>query len=321
MTALLENRTGDTRQLWARDTRLPADAPLVYLAAGEAEVLRADARAGNLPNLRRTRFGSIRLDLERLTDWSEPPSMDRKVTPTDDGRFHTTLQYTQPPDVEAQLAGVRLKLGYAFWSRGNLRSEASFSARAGLALNAPDGFPYEDWVSRYVRPLRNFLTLATQRPVSIVELVVRQPVGSDASGERELEAVWRRDPPDPDARLLLPPELLLVRSDLPDFAESISRWLTASEHSTQWWTSSSARITPRPCTRRTASSTLLTLRRFTTDADSVARRWKKRHTRLALATYLTVRRFTGIGLPRSSSTVTSRHCDSGFASSSTSIVT
>lgn len=45
-----EDRFGraERRQLWARDLRLPADAPLTYLEEGAASELRADCKAGHL---------------------------------------------------------------------------------------------------------------------------------------------------------------------------------------------------------------------------------------------------------------------------------
>ena len=45
-----ERRLGKTehRQLYARDTRLSEDAPLVYIGEGQAPGLRPDCRTGNL---------------------------------------------------------------------------------------------------------------------------------------------------------------------------------------------------------------------------------------------------------------------------------
>lgn len=204
------------------------DLPTVQMVASVALI---GAHVGDVDG---QRFGRCRLEVERLTDWLQPPAMTQEVETADSGRrlVSARLVFRLPPLIESSIGPARLTFGFSWSSRGDLRHEASFVQEGGLAMSHEAGLTLEEWLQDYVTPLCNLVSLATERRASVVRLVLSEPQTAEgsASDGSEVEAIWRREAPDPDPpRLLLPPEMVFGIRDFDDVTASLGRWFTASD--------------------------------------------------------------------------------------------
>lgn len=177
----------------------------------------------------RNKFREARLDLERLTDWVQSPAMEEAIEVASDGRLQSARLTYEPPAVrEFRTPSATVRLGMEWGARGDRWQERAFYQRANLVITHDEGLTLDEWLGSFVDPLRNLLTLATERPIAVDRLVLRQPTDAGVTPTApEIEAVWRRDKLNPEPnRTLLPDEMLFGLPDLPD--DGLARWLDAS---------------------------------------------------------------------------------------------
>lgn len=184
---------------------------------------------GHLAEPSAAKFKGITLDLERFTDWLQPRPMNVEV---EDGRStdgqpvrRAHVSYESPPVEEQQLTDTTLKIGMSWGVKGDRTSETVIWQRASLDATHSDGLTSDEWHEALVGPLRNLLSLATERPITVERLELRESADPTEGGG--LEVVGPRAAPRPDPpRMLLPPEMVFGLHELP--AEGLARWITLS---------------------------------------------------------------------------------------------
>jgi hypothetical protein len=183
---------------------------------------------GHLTTPEDFRFSNCNLGISGLSEWAAHRTGFRLEygEPGDKGAWMFRLSYTPPPVLTAEIPGGTLELYINADSSQTLR-EQSFKEEVRFSITAAEPLTDGDWNGRYVYPLLNFLTLATdvpnaltgwelgdlKRPFKFVR-AVGQRVFKGAANERGVTP----------HRMLFPLEGLEER-----FPALVARWLAVAE--------------------------------------------------------------------------------------------
>jgi hypothetical protein len=168
-------------------------------------------------------------EMDRLTAWASMSGFARHLELTPDRHLRwISNRYDVPDDFEFNLPGARLTIGTSLDATGDLVHEASLRASAEIHVELGEPATADEINRRWLKPLLNLLTIATQKPTALVRYRVSVEGGADRTW---LEIIQRRTAAAPDARTrLLPQDALFT---LPDWLEAapdgMARWARAAK--------------------------------------------------------------------------------------------
>jgi len=181
-------------------------------------------------------FHKARVQYSHLPDWVRLSGFHMQYAVRNQvGLDKYELTYTLPEEVKATTAKGAVSVTCAFHTRDDLLGEVNLRQSVSVRIEAQEAQPFDGWISQFIYPLQNFLSLATARPNSIFDLVVyseqKTVNGPNGNVELPIEVVFRTvfheaKPHKP----LFPDDMLFTLQDVrDDFSEVIGRWLEVAD--------------------------------------------------------------------------------------------
>lgn len=147
------------------------------------------------------------------------------------------LTYEHPPRIVATTTRGTISVSYTFHHHGGPLKELTLWQTTALEIEQEKELTLKELSNQYIQPLQDLISLATNRPNSITDLIVysKGKVETVMNRTREvpIEVVFQRNYYEEREESLLPPDKLLFtledRSVSERFSEIIERWLTHTD--------------------------------------------------------------------------------------------
>jgi hypothetical protein len=149
---------------------------------GTAGIAREDYFADRLffgahfPKKEDFSFSELSLSLSGLPSWADILSgFSYRHIPTGEGHLDGfEIRWLRPEPIRGAISGGDFVLGLGYEQFGSLR-DWTIKENVGIVISCQSPQPDDVLYTRYVYPLQNLLTLATDHPNAVVEFRVRQP--------------------------------------------------------------------------------------------------------------------------------------------------
>lgn len=172
-------------------------------------------------------FSHLKISLSGLSSWAHNYTGfgQKYITKTADHRAGFEIQWISPEPISGKIPGGDLLLGLGA-KMSMLARDWSIKEQIGLSITVEQPQSADGLNAKYVYPLQNFLTLATDHPNALVAFSVRQPDSND-----DIHVIGARVFDDTEAAEgLTPHKMIFSLNDVRDRAtEIIGRWIEASE--------------------------------------------------------------------------------------------
>jgi hypothetical protein len=172
-------------------------------------------------------FSHLKISLSGLSSWAHnytgfSPQYFAKAS---DNRTGFEIRWISPEPITGRIPGGDLVLGLG----ANVSTQArdrSIKERIGLSITLEQPQSADAVYSKYVYPLQNFLTLATDHPNALLEFSVRRP-----DNKEEVHVIGAQAFDDAGAAEgLTPHKMIFSLNEVRDRAtEMIGQWIKASE--------------------------------------------------------------------------------------------
>ncbi|NET28124.1 MAG: hypothetical protein F6K01_22965 [Okeania sp. SIO1I7] len=188
-------------------------------------------------------FHKANVQYSYLSDWSELPKIKREKDFQDNNnnKFkELRFVYTVPENIEVEIEKYgKFSVIYQFFEPNKLES-IDFKQYASLIIKPNEKLSVKDFDSKFIRPLNNFLTFATDRANSITKLEFYSYDG-DVNVDIEntpykkeqfpIEAIYNTYYPErkEQDRLLFQHEMLFSISDIDNLPSTLERWFDSWE--------------------------------------------------------------------------------------------
>jgi len=182
------------------------------------------------------RFHRVSMQYSHLADWFCPSGFRPRSIEAEDASRRYELSYELPERIVAATTKGRMTVWGSVKTAFSVR-EASLQQSVWITFEIPGKQRFEDLNSQLIHPLRNLVTLATDRPNSITQVFVfskrhahTSPIPSDIV-ELPIEVLFRTSYDEmTQTRALTPGEMLFSFEDVEsDFEQLVQRWLVAAE--------------------------------------------------------------------------------------------
>ncbi|NEQ75823.1 MAG: hypothetical protein F6K23_23960 [Okeania sp. SIO2C9] len=183
-------------------------------------------------------FNKARIQYSCLSDWANLPVIRQEPElPYQEKEKELKFIYTRPETIEATTTYGKFSLNYGYSERNFIN--IYFKQYASLIIQTNEELSFTDFRSKFIHPLNNFFTFATDRTNSITELEFYSRHGDvDIVNSRysldeiPIQAIYKTYYPEikkPD-RLLVEPEMLFSVSDIQsDFSLILQKWFNSFE--------------------------------------------------------------------------------------------
>ncbi len=143
-----------------------------------------------------------------------------------EGGWEMQLRYTPPPILKAEIPGGTLELSINAGASASLR-EVALKEEVRFRLMASEPLTGDDWNGRFVYPLLNFLSLATDVPNALTKWTL----ADRERPSRSVNVILPRTLQGPaEERSVMPHQMLFPLEGLEDrFPALITRWLEVAE--------------------------------------------------------------------------------------------
>jgi hypothetical protein len=122
------------------------------------------------------RWSIASFELDRLTAWTSPTGFSRSIELTPERHARSiAYRYDVPEDVVVDLPGGTLRIGPSQQTTGDLLHDAGLRVTVEAHVTLEEPATIDEISRRWLKPLLNLVTLATQKPTGLVRL----RVGSD----------------------------------------------------------------------------------------------------------------------------------------------
>lgn len=194
----------------------------------------------HFPDPYNIQLNSVSIQLSHLPDWAPRLSGGHIRVETRENDLHSfSLTYSMPDNIIMKTDAMTISLGVAV--SFPFAFSRDFALRETLVLRASreDSMTLDWWLSRFVNPMQNLLSLATNHPNSILQLSVMSPsvtaeISKDRSEQVPFEVYYRsryQDELSQAKQRLMPHEMLFTFDDVQDRIERmIGEWLNVAEH-------------------------------------------------------------------------------------------
>ena len=125
-------------------------------------------------------FSHLKISLSGLSSWAHNYTGfgQKYITKTADHRAGFEIQWISPEPISGKIPGGDLLLGLGA-KMSMLARDWSIKEQIGLSITVEQPQSADGLNAKYVYPLQNFLTLATDHPNALVAFSVRQPDSND----------------------------------------------------------------------------------------------------------------------------------------------
>ena len=182
-------------------------------------------------------FNKARVQYSYLYDWVELPEIQREFDFIDRNKVkELRFTYTAPEDIEGTTTYGKFYVIYECSEPGKFDS-IDFKKYASLMIQPNEKLSFNDFYSKFISPLNNFMTFATDRTNSITKLQLFSPwgdVGKEKSDytleELPIQAIYQTIYPERKKtdRLLAESEMLFSFSDIKrDFSLILQKWFNS----------------------------------------------------------------------------------------------
>lgn len=147
------------------------------------------------------------------------------------------LTYEYPPKIVATTSRGTVSVSYTFHQEGDPLKGLILRQSTALEIKLEEELTLKELDIQYIRRLQDLISLATNRPNSITDLLVysneKVETVMNRTGEIPIEVVFQQKDQEERQESLLPPNKLLFtlrdRSVAERFSEIIERWLTKTD--------------------------------------------------------------------------------------------
>ncbi len=191
-----------------------------------------------LNSLEEARFYKAQVRFSRLSDWVARFGFDARVTHHKvDNREQFEkyeLTYRLPDDLRAVTAHDAISVFFTFHRKQTRLRAVELHQSTGIRIEPERELTLDELKTRFVQPLANLLTLATNRPNAITELVVYArgnylEVPGHDDYAIPIQVIFRQVSFEAESDTpLLPQDMLFTLADVDDFQGMVECWLTAS---------------------------------------------------------------------------------------------
>lgn len=181
------------------------------------------------------RFHKITLEYSYLPDWAGLLNIQEQTLFRDQqsiGGYQLT--YTLPEKISATTAQATVSIIYTFAKSGNLL-QSKLSQSAFMLIETQEELTFEDWNSRFINPIQNFLSLATDRPNFLTKVESYSKQGTRSTSDENVQQVpiqvifsqnYYYYEVEREKQLLQQEDMIFTLKDIEsDFGSVIERWL------------------------------------------------------------------------------------------------
>ncbi|MGG6295196.1 HEPN domain-containing protein [Leptolyngbya sp. AN02str] len=188
-------------------------------------------------NLDEMKFHRIAVEYSYLADWANLPLIRRQEELEEDNYNIRgfDFSYTRPEPIRGNTSQGVLSLVYT-WHNSGLPFQINFSQSATFEIKSQEHLSFEEWMSKLIFTLQNFITLATDRPNSVTRVLGFSPYGDRAIEETphftkqdvSIEIIYRSVYTETRQKdRLLRDDLLFELKDIQEtFGDTMAQWLT-----------------------------------------------------------------------------------------------
>lgn len=176
------------------------------------------------------RFYKVDVQYSHLQEWANLFKPIVRFTP---GKYELT--YISPQKKHVSLSGGSITLVTTTNSHQN-SSQVNLSQTVQIEFEMQEALTLTEWLSRYIGPVQNFLSLATQRPnaiESISSYVSKSKVNttSSTSEKKPIQIIFPKYFIEKNAgETIHPHHMLFAYGDIEeDFTEVVKKWLAVSD--------------------------------------------------------------------------------------------
>ena len=177
-------------------------------------------------------FDRLVVKYSYLSDWVQTSGFEIKRSLAS---HKIEVSYFLPDDIEAKLSIGEVSVSFICNTTGDGIEKIHLNQSVQMEVIADQEYSFSDLSYRYIRPLRNLLSLATTKPNTIIELFFfsKQAVFENGNGEMTQspiqaffqQAYFRER----EERLLIPHSMLFTLHDMiDDFRTVLERWFNLS---------------------------------------------------------------------------------------------
>jgi hypothetical protein len=182
------------------------------------------------------KFYRVAIEYSYLSDWANLPPIRREEEYEENCRNIRGLNfsYTRPGCIQGNTDQGLLSLSYT-WRNSGHPFQINFTQSATFEIKSKEDFSFDQWMSKIIFPLQNFITLATDRPNSVTRVLAFSRHGSRATLDTAyftkedaiIEIIYSSIYTEARQKnRLLPNELLFELKDIKEtFGDTMSRWL------------------------------------------------------------------------------------------------
>lgn len=178
------------------------------------------------------KFFKAKVHFSHLASWTELSGIKVKYGARSSGEPEYQVTYDFPDDVTAVLNDADIKISHELQTGGALPpGEVGLQETAFIEVALKNEVSLSELMSKYVRPIQNFLTFATARPNAITGLSVYSWLKSVPTANGKfyppvlVESDWLYRESEP-IRRLSPDDMLFTLSEVQeDFDGVLARWL------------------------------------------------------------------------------------------------
>lgn len=180
------------------------------------------------------RFHKVSVEYSYLPDWYGVSSPSGDFVVGDDGIIRGyQLDYTYPPETRVTTAQATISIRNT-WSRRGNPLEQTISQSASMWIETQEELILSEWNSRFIHPIQNFLSLATNQPNYLKNIEVYSNYGTrpalDSNVQQyPIKVVFHKSYSEKkQEKPLLIEDMLFSFQDLDDFGKIIEKWLEIS---------------------------------------------------------------------------------------------
>jgi hypothetical protein len=189
---------------------------------------------GHISDESQLRFKRSELQYSRLPDWVYTSGFS--ITKYDNEPHRLEVNYVLPDDIKAITTKGTFSITFTFNLKGDGIEEINLRQSVWLEIEADDEYSFYELMTRYVRPLQNFLSLAATKPNSILGLKVYSKdifveTLDGSPKETSLEVIFSQTYYEAKpAKLLLVFDMLFNLHDIAEELQGVlESWLRVSE--------------------------------------------------------------------------------------------
>lgn len=172
-------------------------------------------------------FSQARFQYSHLLSWAGISGLSSSFPTEVDNKY--TLSYERPEDIIVQLPNGTLSFISTFRMSPGAPA-ATMTESTFVRVNVSEPLSFSEWLSHYITPIQDWLSLATCRPNAVTRVIFRidaENEGSDGATRKvDVEAFYESvyyDKQEP--KKIKPPDMVFELGDLDGLETVMNKWL------------------------------------------------------------------------------------------------